>query len=126
MEVREIARSLPLHSVTSVILRVRLDFTVIIVLEECGNSCSMAAIADVGPGTAKPRKSSIDLYSDSVFRFLARIHSYVINRTRNKTIKEARSNTGCSCVGFAGVPTERLLDKHVLSKFIRENRGERV
>jgi len=38
MEVGEIARSLLLHSVTSVILCVRLDFTVIIVLKECGNS----------------------------------------------------------------------------------------
>jgi len=34
----------------------------------------LSAIADVGPGAAEPRKSSIDLYSDSVFRFLARIY----------------------------------------------------
>lgn len=36
-EVRSVARSLPLQrSVTSVVLRARLDFTVIIVLKECG------------------------------------------------------------------------------------------
>ena len=59
-----------------------------------------------GPGTTKPGKSSTDLCNDLISRFLARIHSYVINRTRSKTIKDRNT------VGFAGVPTERLLDKY--------------
>lgn len=75
-------------------------------------SCFATVVADVGPDTVEPGKFSTDLYNDSVFRFLARVHSYVINRARNKTIKERHARTPAIMLVLQVFQQNVLLDKY--------------
>jgi len=75
-----------------------------------------------GPGTAKPGKSSTDLCNDSISRFLARVHSYVINRSRSKTIKRPEHGWFRRCSNRTSI---RQIWWNILLIFARENRKKK-